>query len=240
MKTKNRIFHAEAIEAATLILLLIIFLLTGIGLSASFAQSPSSKSYKGFEGNFGVRSFAIQSNIPEISNLEVTVEGGNAGLIFGNEVVRTKIHLLGFYYASANVGRTIDLFELEGLVNFFPLQIGKGSSEKGISPYLISGFTQDNVKFSGHYLDKSDAKINYSDIDEPYLGKIMLSSATVGLGINWKLKKEDFVERSFVHLFGEVKYGIPLLSRTDRVEFAHTSINNCLAVNVGVCFGAYR
>jgi hypothetical protein len=59
----------------------------------------------------------------------------------------------------------------------------------------------------------------------------------VGAGIEVKLIDQF----NFVHLFGEVKYGIPVIgSSTKQAAFTNTSGGNQCLINIGVRFGAFR
>jgi hypothetical protein len=240
MKTKNKIFESEAVEGMFLVLLLIIFLLAGIGICSCSAQPSAPGIYKGFEANYGIRVFKIQSNIPEISNLNVIAEGGNAGIMFGNDVMLTKIRPLGLYYSTDRIGQTVNLFEFEGLMNFHPFQINKYGNSAPVSPYIISGFAQCFVKLFGHYTEDPSKKTNYSTSYEPYVGRINVTTAIIGAGIDWKVKTPTYAERSFLSLYAEVKYGLPMLSNANNQILSNTSTQKFLSINVGVCFGEAR
>jgi hypothetical protein len=90
----------------------------------------------------------------------------------------------------------------------------------------------DKMKFFGHFLSEDESNINYSDIREPYLGSISQINATGGLGVEYRIPNMDFVT-----LFGEARYGLPIQTVTKGGHFAHTSIQNYMAVCVGVSFG---
>jgi len=165
----------------------------------------------------------------------VVEEGGSLGLIFGNDYLRGKVRAAGFYYSSAKTARTVDLFESEGLINFYPLQyFRKGKAALDI--YLVGGVTMDNIKFYGHYLVDDKAVVNYSVTSEPYLVKLTQISATGGIGLEYHLP----MEFDFVHLFAEAKYGKPFQASTNNESFKNTTISYLSSLSVGVSFGIIR
>lgn len=218
--------------------LFILVLFAGLVLKSCMvtAQSFKPAKYLGFEGTFGVRSFTLSSDIAQLDQLNVVQEGGNAGIVYGVAGLRGKLRLAGFYYSSAQTSRTINGFETEGLVNFYPLELGKYTSGSKVQPYILGGATYNNIKFFGHYLNENDKPINYSDPREPKLGAISVVNLSVGAGMEWKLV-DDY---NFVHLFGELKYGIPVVQNASNAAFANTTVAKYMAVNVGVAFGMFR
>lgn len=231
MIIKSRI-KEKGINAAMIVLL---FLGTGIYSCSVQAQSFTPFKYMGFEGTFGVRSFKINSSIPQLNQMPVLQEGGSLGLTFGNDLLRAKIRAAGFYYSASSVPRTVDLFETEVLANFYPLQYIR-KNKNALDIYLIAGVSLDNIKFYGHYLAVDPEKINYSNPNEPYLGKLSQINATGGIGLEYQLP----IQYDFVHLFAEVKYSAPLQSVADNEPFENTSVRNFNSITVGVSFGLHR
>lgn len=219
-----------------LIILFIVF-----GLQSSLVQAQSYRhtgkvTFRGFEGSFGARTFSISSNIDEINNLSVLQEGGQLGFIFGNETFRTKIGVAGFYFSANSVSRTVDLFESDVAIHFYPLSLSK-TTQSRVQPYVSAGGVYDKVKFFGYYLQEDGGRVNYSNSKEPFLGSIHQFRASVGTGIEVNLieKADDFVQ-----LFAEAKYGFKVSSKTSYVDFDETSISNQLMINIGVRFGSIR
>ncbi|MBA4056059.1 MAG: hypothetical protein C0490_15195 [Marivirga sp.] len=231
MIIKSRI-KEKVVNAA---MILFLFLCAGIYSCSAQAQSFRPIKYMGFEVAFGVRAFNINSNIAAINDLAVVEEGGSLGLIFGNDYLRGKIRAAGFYYSGAKVPRTVDLFESEGLINFYPLQYLR-KSKAALDIYLIGGVTVDNIKFYGHYLNDDKAKINYSVTNEPYLGKRTQVNATGGIGLEYQLP----MEYDFVHLFAEAKYAKPFQSSSNNESFRNTTTSDLSSISVGVSFGIIR
>jgi len=220
--------------------LVVLFLMTLFLLQVSFAQAQvyklgKNRSYYGFNTSFGTRSFTIQSGIPQLSNLKATQAGGQLGLIAGNCVWQFRLGLLGYYGATGNSGSSIDLYENQLSTNFYPLSLLTKKSLR-ISPYVITGITNNRAKFSGHFDDKDGGKVNYSTVDLPYAGTINVVRATVGTGIAFKL----IDSYDFVHFFSEVAYGFTVSQSTKSSLLADTSIGNQLTVNVGLRFGGHR
>jgi hypothetical protein len=215
-------------------LILFLFLTTGIYSCSVHAQGLMPFKYMGFEGSFGVRSFKISSSIPQLNQMSVIQGGGSLGLTFGNELLRAKIRAAGFYYSESSVPRTVDLFESETIINFYPLQYIR-QNKHALDIYLLAGVSMDNIKFYGHYLTVDKTKINYSTNSEPYLGKVSQINASAGIGLEYQIP----FEYDFVHLFGEAKYGVPM-SATTSDPFKNTSIKNFSSINLGVSFGLSR
>src|SRR5690606_38985369 len=116
--------------------------------------------------------------------LNVTQEGGSIGVVYGNEAVRTHVQLLGLYYSSSGVSRTVDQVTSGVNVNFYPLQLVTGRS-LAFSPYILTGASYNNVRFLGHYLNNPDEPVNYSTTREPYLGSVKGINAKAGIGLEW-------------------------------------------------------
>jgi hypothetical protein len=194
------------------------------------------KSYWGFEGSFGTRSFSLRSDIAAIDGMKVIEEGGSAGVIVGVEAVQIKVRG-GFYYSSSKVCHTVNLFETEGTINLRPLQL-VGPGHRVLEPYAFAGINKSTLKFHGFYNQNGidNSKVNFSTERAPYLGKILLTSATLGFGIDFRLPER----MSFIHLFSEVKYSAPINQESGSPMFGKTTTSDQLALNVGVSFGAVK
>jgi hypothetical protein len=213
------------------VFILILFTILFIKSTLSEAQFIHQRTYLGFTASFGTRSFTINSDIPELDNMKVVQEGGSAGILFGNEVFQARIHVAGLFYSAARTPRTVNRFELEGLMNYYPLKsLGIASRTQ---PYLVGGVAQDFIKFYGRYLSNGEGKpVNNSVSTEPELGRILQTRATVGFGIEYNIPSGI----SFVKLFAESRYGLPLVYQPGNM-FKNTTIKNAAAINVGVSFG---
>ena len=218
--------------------IVILALFTGLTLRSCTVDAQSLKPirYKGLSANFGVRSFSLISDIKELNNMKVTEEGGNIGVVFGNELLRARVQVAGFYYSSANVCRTVNLFETAGVLTLYPLQFGR-TKKLNVEPYLTAGGGYNSIRFFGFYLDK-DKPHNYSGEKEPYLGSVNQVMATVGAGLTWKIINEP--NFNFAHLNAEVRYATPLSQGSASEAFRNTTTKEHLAVSVGIAFGMYK
>jgi len=227
--------HDNLIKGIFFIILFIVLMLQSIFGNAQNFPLDSQKPYKGMVVGFGTRSSAISSDIEKIHQTSMLQTGGHVGLIFGNNIVRSKIGLLGYYSSTGINTGTTDLYESNVSLNFYPLSWISGQSMM-IEPYLTGGVDYDQFKFYGYYLNQEPGETNYSKVEAPYLGKIKQLNATVGVGIEVKL--EDRYD--FVHLFSEVKYGMQLSAQTSNTAFVNTGINNQMQVVLGISVGIHR
>ena len=171
-------------EQQVRMVLVAMFILAGIYSCTVEAQSVRPIKYMGFQASFGVRSFVVNSNIEEINQMQAGHEGGTLGVVFGNEAVMARIGLAGIFYANANTPRTQHLFETSISTNLYPLAMGRNARQTGLHPYMTAGFSMDNVKFFGTYLDTKNTKTAY----EPYLGKISQINVQGGVGLEYRIK----------------------------------------------------
>lgn len=199
------------------------------------SRMKNAAMYVGFGASFGVRSQVLQSNYAAIDRMNVVQEGGTAILVGGNRIFRAKLET-GFYYSSSAVPHTVDLFELGASVNVYPFQFVT-KEIKRVEPYFIAGFSQAAQKFHGYYHleDGAQQKINYSVSSEPYIGKSVTSLATIGTGLEYRLR-DDY---NFVHIFAEARYSKAVAARNS-LPLEQTSFAKQVAVNVGVAFGLHR
>jgi hypothetical protein len=230
----TRFRHNQIKGVFFIILFTILVFAANVTQAQSFTRS-SYKAYRGFVASFGTRSVNVSSNIAKINQTNLMATGGQAGVIFGNNTVRAKIGLLGYYSSAGNTAGTTDLYESNASVNFYPLSLIT-SNNYLIAPYFTGGVSFDRFKFFGFYINQEPGVTNYSQSEAPYLGKIKQVNATIGLGIEVKLKDKF----DFIHLFSEVKYGHNLSNQALNNTIAGTSLNNQMQVVLGVSFGAIR
>jgi hypothetical protein len=227
--------HDNLIKAIFFVILFTILLLQSLMTNAQPGKRDQQKTYKGFLASFGTSSQMLSSTIAKIDKTNLLQTGGQLGLVVGNSVVRSKVGLLGYYTSAGNTAGTTDLYESNVSLNFFPLAL---ISEKImlVEPYLTGGLDYDQYKFYGYYLNQEPGNTNYSQAEAPYLGKIKQVNATVGLGIEVKLKDRY----DFVHLFSEFRYGHALSTKTKNSAFSETTLNNQSQLVIGISFGAHR
>lgn len=228
MDTFNRLEY----NSAKGLFFLVLFTVLMVKSCTAQAQQPL---YKGIATNFGIRSFTLTSDIPELNNLRVVQEGGNAGFIIGNDIIRARIHGLGYYYSAAKTSRTVNTIEIEGLGNFYPISAIARNYAGKLNPYIMGGVSQGFLKFHGNYLNDENTPVNYSSGSEPLLGKMSATVATVGMGLEYRLHFFG----TFVHLFTEARFGKPVMMKGDDV-FSNTAISDRSSVSVGVSFGGIR
>lgn len=229
---------AERIQENTFKMTVIFILFTVLSVKSCEVNAQSKPSfYKGLTASFGTRAITFNSDIPELHNLSVLEEGGNAGVVIGNNAVRARINLAGFYYAAARTPRTINLFETEVLANFYPMRAL--SNYAGIvDVYTVTGVSYDHMRFFGYYVDQPEGQqINYSAPNEPYLGRIGTTTVTAGIGMEWTVMEHS---NSFVHVFSEARYGFPVMTSASKETFENTTVQKYWAVNLGVSFGFFR
>lgn len=189
--------------------------------------------YFGFEANFGVKSTKISSDIAAINNMGVMKEGGSLGLVIGNQIVKARLQVAGFYYSNCNVKHAVNLVESALLLNLYPLKF-INKSRQALNPYVSSGIDFNSRKFFGHYTT-SDSKVNYSGSAAPYIGKINSTRGIVGGGIEWRLPQM----RDFVHLFAEARYSWTMNQDADEL-LKNTKATDATSITIGVSFGFLR
>ncbi|MEX1240829.1 MAG: hypothetical protein WEB30_13980 [Cyclobacteriaceae bacterium] len=225
--------HENLLKGIFFLILFTILLLQSLITSAQPGQRDSQKTYKGFFASFGSQSQTVSSSIVKIDGTNLLQTGGQLGLVYGNNIVRAKLGLLGYYASSGNTAGTTDLYVSSLSVNFYPLSwISKKSLM--IEPYLTGGVDYDQYKFYGFYLNQEPGTINYSQAEAPFLGKVKQVNATAGLGIEVKLKDRF----DFVHLFSEFRYGRDLSTKTKNSAFSATTPGNQTHILIGISFGS--
>jgi len=228
--TNGKHMYSERIRengCKAIVLSLFYLALSVYTLVAEAQTSEMQGNYSGAAVSFQTRVFTLSSNIEALDGLRVIQEGGQAGFYFGNSTVRTHIGLIGLLYSSMQVPHTINVFEVDGGVNYYFLR------GRTIEPYLTGGVVMDNLRFRGHYLNSE--QVNMSE-PEPYLGSITVVDATVGGGIEVALLNS----LQFVHLFTEVKYGMKIFESASNVALENTTVSDQLMVGLGLRFGILK
>ena len=221
------------LKAVALMILFIVLMLQSFITSAQ--RNVSQSSYRGFVANFGTRLGSLSSNISKIDQQALMLSGGQVGLTFGNDIMRSKIGLLGYYSSTGKTAGTIDLYQSSASVNFYPASLLM-KRKMAVEPYFTGGIHYDQYKFYGYYINREPGTTNYSQSEAPYLGKVKQVNATAGIGVEVKLKDEF----DFIHLFSEVTFGRNLSSNATNGSFENTHITNQTHITVGVSFGANR
>lgn len=219
------------------IVFVVFFIAVLLRCAVADAQSEARKHrlFKGFVASFGTRTMEFSSSIKTINETSLMQAGGKVGLIVGNEIVKAKIGLLGYYSSTGNTAGTTDLYESGAALNFYPLAALLKRSLT-VEPYVRGGLDYDQYKFYGYYVNREPGQTNYSQAEAPYLGKIKQVNATVGIGIEVRL----ISGLDFIHLFSEARCGRNLFSKSTNVAFDNTELDNQTQVILGVSFGASR
>jgi hypothetical protein len=217
----------KGIVIATLFIILI--------LKSGCSHAQSMISHIGFQANFGTSIFDISSDIPELNAKKVTQSGGLLGVVAGNETVRARIGLLGYYSSDNKIAGTVDLYKSNASINFYPLALfGKKSFR--VQPYFTGAVAYDRYKFYGFYLNSDRSKVNFSKSEAPYLGTFKQVNSSLGGGIELKLLESS----DFVHFFMETRFAHNLDNATNNARFDHTKASNKMQVLAGLSFGMIR
>ena len=217
-----------------LILFITLIFQVMIGQAQSFRSSQQNL-YKGLVVSFGTRSVEVSSDISKINGTNLMETGGQVGVTFGNQILRTNIGILGYYSSAGNTAGTTDLYESNASMNFYPFALFTGNKCL-VQPYLTAGVAYDRFKFFGYYINREPGITNYSQSEAPLLGKIKQVNGTVGMGLELKLRDEF----SFINVFSEVKYGYNLSQTASDNAFANTTLMNQMQVVLGLSFGLVR
>lgn len=225
--------HDNLVKVALLLLVLIIMIVQSTMVQAQ-APRGADRPYKGFVAAFGTRTNTVSSNIAEIHQSRLQLTGGQVGLLYGTPFLRASVYVLGYYSSTGNTAGTTDLHTSNAAFNFYPLSLISGNTFL-VAPYITGSLGYDRYKFFGFYVNQEPGTTNYSQGEAPYLGRIRLVNATLGVGAEVRLKDD----LDFVHLFSEVKYGKNLSAQAGGA-FAGTSIAGQMQVSVGLSFGLHR
>lgn len=195
-------------------------------------NGQSAVIYKGFEVNAGVRTGTITSDIAQINGSKLIQHGGRIGLVYGTNLVRTKIGF-GYFSSGTKTKGTIDLLQPNASVNVYPLAM-LFKKPLRLEPYITGTLTYNNYKFYGYYLNEDGGNVNYSNMEAPYLGATRQLNSAVGIGLEFKILDQY----DFIHLFSEMTYGYTITATSSIPELQDTHINKQAQVKIGLSFGA--
>lgn len=218
------------IKGVVILTLFIVLILKSI---CSHAQTGIT--HLGFHANFGTNIFGIKSNIPELNENFVSQGGGQLGLIAGNQSVKARIGLLGYYTSDGQVAGSVDLYKSGAAINFYPLAM-LCKKQFRVQPYLSGGVSYDRYKFYGYYLDNDGGRVNHSVSEAPSLGAIKQVNTFLGAGIEIRLMERY----DFVHFFSEARFGDNLSMSTNNTRFNQTTIASQMQFTAGLSFGVIR
>jgi hypothetical protein len=223
------------LKSAVLLFLLVVFysqtpLAQGLG-----SAKQTAKYYRGLEGSFGSRVFTLHSDIRELNQASCVMGGGQVGIVYGNETIRARLVMFGYFFSTGSMKGSIDLYTNNASINFYPLSLLTRKSTL-LQPYLTSGVAYTQMKFYGYYLhnDNVNTPINYSNGTEPFLGRVNQLNGFVGAGLDVNLHNYS----DFVQVFTELRYGSAMSKQTRYSHFIGTAAPNQIVFNIGVRFGA--
>ncbi len=207
-------------------------------LLADSARGKSIKTdkplYLGYELALGKPIYTLNSDLAELNRLRVNNLGVTAGGVVANKFGKLK-GKAGLFYSDASLPYTFDLFIGELSANAYLLRFGDAKYHN-VEPYFIGSISQQHVKFYGNYLDQTGTR-NYSTSEERFLARGVTTQLNVGLGAEYQLEND---QGDFIHLFGEVAFGIPVATRCTREVFDRTHIINPFTISVGISFGKIK
>lgn len=212
--------------------LVLIAALILLGIYSSTVKAQGSRTnYLGLVASFGNRSFTQNSSIKAIDNARYGHIGGSLGLVYGNEILKTRVNVFGYYCSDNNNPRTQDIYESSVTTNFYPLEFLR-TNRALIHPYISAGFSRTAVKYYGTYLDGSHKATG----DEPLLAKVLHYNLQAGIGLEMRLE----TNRDFVHFFVEGTMEKTLSRNTSQQAFNQTAPGKIASFNLGVAFGRKR
>ena len=134
MNSKS-LLNSEAIKGT---LALVLFIVVQISSVNAQGLRNSNYRYVGFEANFGVKSSKLSSDLAALNNMNLVEEGGSVGLVMGNQLVKGRMQVAGFYYSNSTVKHTVNLVESSLGLNVYPLKF-INKSRQAINPYVSGG-----------------------------------------------------------------------------------------------------
>lgn len=185
----------------------------------------------GFEGSLGVKSFRIISDIEKINQLNVIEEGGTIGVVAGTQVFRFRLRQ-GFFYSSSSVAQTVDELRSALGANIYPLELIKRNTR--LAPYITTGVERNIFRMYGFYGgENTNQTRNYSVSEAPFLGKISAMQASVGIGLEYRMKAPGH----FVNFFGETRFVKNLTTNSSTPIFNYTTVSDQVTINLGISYG---
>ena len=213
------------------LVLIIALVLLGFYSCSVHAQGLFKREYLGISASFGTRSFSQNSSIQAIDNARYGHIGGSLGLVYGNEVLKTRLNVLGYYSSDNNNPRTQDIYESSVTTNFYPLDLIRNNRAL-VHPYVSAGFSRTSVKYYGTYVDGA----TMTGGDEPLLGKVLHYNLQTGVGIEMRLE----TDRDFMHFFLEGIMEKTLARSTSQEAFSQTAPGKITSFSLGIAFGRKR
>jgi hypothetical protein len=194
--------------------------------------------YKGYEISLAVPQSILKSTIPNLNDLKMTFLGANLGFVLASSRAKFKT-TIGYYESDPSVPYTMTMVQWSLSGGIYPLRLLKARYHI-IEPYTSAGLTYQHTWFYGTYLPNLDAtnpNYNYSAAREPMLGKTGLTQFNLVLGFEYQLMSHKI---TFMHLFTEMNYGVPILWSASNIEFSGTKAGNMTMITAGINFGIIK
>jgi hypothetical protein len=124
------LLNSKAIKGT---LVLVLFIVVQIASVKAQGLRNSNYRYLGFEANFGVKTSKLSSDLAAINKMNLVEEGGSIGLVMGNQVVKGRMQVAGFYYSNSSVKHAVNIVESSLGLNVYPLKF-INKSRQAINP----------------------------------------------------------------------------------------------------------
>lgn len=211
-----------------LILLALFFSL----LLKSCAADAQRLTYLGYELAASAPSHRLSSNIPQLQDLKIAYTGLRIGGVMATHWAKYKA-TAGLHYSNASVPHSFDLLTAGLSAQVYLLRMGKVKRPHSFEPYFTTGLQQAKTNYFGTYA-LADRATNYSKAKETRQGSTYSTQLTTGAGIEYQLENAN---RSFIHFFSEINYGLPVYGAASSDRFEQTEIRSTWAINLGINFG---
>jgi len=189
--------------------------------------------YFGGELSLATPRYKLQSNIAALDGLPVSYLGTNLGVVAGNSIGKLKMNV-GLYYSDSSVPYTLQMYQERITGSIYPMRMLKAKC-RAFEPYVSVGITRQQTQFYGNYLG-SDKSTNYSTTEQPFLGAVGFSQINLDAGVEYRIN----TPHNFIHVFGELGYGVLVSSNTSDHEFSKTRLSNSSSISLGVSFGLLK
>lgn len=217
MDSYNR-FSVKAFEAIVIVLLFIF--LTAYSCAA---QSWQRATQFGIETSVGINGFAVSPG-GDRSKLRAMSRGISVGVIAGNNLLKGRMRLAGFYGPTKFSRCSGSLIESELLVNFYPLEFMR-TRKNILDIYFTTG-----VKFANIGARKKPCPAS----GDAYLGsRTKVLSQVSGVGIVALIPSN----KRFTNMFAEVLFSNPFFDSRPPTREATAWTGKSVCMNVGVRLG---
>jgi hypothetical protein len=191
--------------------------------------------YRGAEIAMAFPEYVLKSKIANLDGLKMRYIGTNLGGTLANPIGKIKANV-GLYYSDASVPYSMIMLQAAVSANLYFLRLKEVKYHR-FEPYASIGFTHQQSKYYGTYLFNSEVQYNYSTTQAPLIGRTGYTQANLGGGVEYHMTDH---QNTFIHLFAECNYGIPLSWSASNGSFSGTRATNPMMIAVGVNFGILK